>query len=269
MCPRLAQVRATGHFSDSPDSSMKTMVRPSRRAFFEPGPGLALPPQDRLLVALHGALVGLLRREAQVAQQLPAAGLAVRDAELALDHRAHPLDRPQLGGKARLQRTGHEQPRQRLALRGVQPLGPAQRLGLEPAHRAVGLGQLPRPHADGLPRDTQLARHLGLRHLALEHARAGDAPRFDGLQIPLRSHARTPADVLPVQRTRVPCGCQPFIGFSIDGLAASDRWRALPCAARVAQIPLRIVRYRIVTMPSARGSAFVAARAVPSGRSTD
>ena len=34
VCPRSAQVRVTGHFSENPDSSMKTIVLPSVLDFF-------------------------------------------------------------------------------------------------------------------------------------------------------------------------------------------------------------------------------------------
>jgi hypothetical protein len=72
-----------------------------------------------LLIALQGALLGLLRRKPKASQQQPAAADAVRHAKLALHQLAHPLDGPQLRRETGLQRTIEQRGSQGIALRLV------------------------------------------------------------------------------------------------------------------------------------------------------
>ena len=74
---------------------MKTSVRPSIRAFFDPPPGLALPAADRLFVALPSFTDGTLRAPVQRLQDLPDVAFVVVDAELVSDQTSHPRAGPQ------------------------------------------------------------------------------------------------------------------------------------------------------------------------------
>src|ERR1017187_10806712 len=49
--PRSAQVRVTGHFPESPDSSVKTIVQPSRMGFFWRRPGHSITVPQLLYLA--------------------------------------------------------------------------------------------------------------------------------------------------------------------------------------------------------------------------
>jgi hypothetical protein len=129
-------------------------------------------------------------------QQLPASGIAVRHAKLAFDYGSHSLDCPQLVREARLQRALEQQRREFGALLRVQPGWSTQSLGFELAYRTIDLAELARPHTDRLSRHTQPSRHFGLRHFALEQARALDTPRLDCLQVPLHRHAVSSTDCL-------------------------------------------------------------------------
>lgn len=62
VCPLGAQVRTRVGRSLNPDSSMRTTVRPSRRAFFEQGPAFGLPLGDGGLVALQRLSIPMPRR---------------------------------------------------------------------------------------------------------------------------------------------------------------------------------------------------------------
>ena len=129
--PLGAQVRTRVGRSLRPDSSMKTISRPWRLAFFERRPGLALPDLHGVLVALDGAALGLLDRETQAAEDAPDVRLAELDAVLPLDEYAHALERPQLGAEAMLGRALQQRSAQRLQLLIVQTRWPAS-----PGHRS-------------------------------------------------------------------------------------------------------------------------------------
>src|SRR5580658_4637220 len=100
VCPLGAQVRTLVGRSLMPDSSTKTISRPSRRAFFKGRPGAALPVAHGILVALDGPLLGLLRAKAQRAQDAPNLRLAKANAVHAFDDRAHTLESPQFSAKS-------------------------------------------------------------------------------------------------------------------------------------------------------------------------
>lgn len=76
---------------------MKTITRPWRRAFFERWPSLSLPLLHGTVVTLDSPTLGLLRREAQIAQKTPDLCLPELDTVQPLDEHAHPLERPQVG----------------------------------------------------------------------------------------------------------------------------------------------------------------------------
>lgn len=118
--PLGAQVRTRVGRSLRPDSSMKTINRPSRLAFFERGPGLVLPRLHGILVALDGATLGLLHREPQAAEDAPDLRLPELDPVQALDENAHTLERPQLGAEAVLRRAPQQRTSQCLQLLVVQ-----------------------------------------------------------------------------------------------------------------------------------------------------
>ena len=63
----------------------KTISWPSRWAFFKGLPGSPFPGTHRIIIALDGALLGLLRAEAQRTQDAP-------DLRLAKAHALHPFD---------------------------------------------------------------------------------------------------------------------------------------------------------------------------------
>ena len=100
--PRRLQVRTTLGRSDRPDSSMKTIVRPS------------------LLVALGSALFRLLAGKAQPAQQMPQVPAAVLHAEALRNQLADVRQRPKLRGISAAQSSGHQQFAQLALLFAVQ-----------------------------------------------------------------------------------------------------------------------------------------------------
>jgi hypothetical protein len=172
------------------------MVRPSRLAIFWRRPALGLPLQDRLLVALRGPTHRALRGEPQIAQQRPHVRDAEGVAELALDQRGHPRQRPELGGKP----VGHRALQQPLGEPGtillVEHTRPAQRT---PPPRLRIFGQHARPGHRGLPSHLARTRNLGLRDPAREHAHAAPPPDLEFLEIapvPFRRHESPPSHPL-------------------------------------------------------------------------
>ena len=143
-----------------PDSSTKTISLPSRWAFFKGWPGAAFPASHDILIALDGALVGLLRAKAQRAQDAPDLRLAEFDAVQPLDNHTDALERPQLGTKSVfgwLLQDGAAQ---------VFKLGLIESGRATPRwHRAQRVNStfieqcLPRVH--GLPRDTHVECNFG------------------------------------------------------------------------------------------------------------
>src|SRR3712207_4796107 len=88
---------------------------------------LSLELRNLLLVALAGFGHGLLRRPAQRAQEPGNVLRVVRDAELALDQRGHPLTGPAFADGAVRLRPCREQREQPLLLHGSE-FGPLARL---------------------------------------------------------------------------------------------------------------------------------------------
>jgi len=92
VCPRGASVRTTPGKRETPDSSTQAMTRPSSAAsFFEGRPALPVPPLDRRLVALRGPLAGLLRAQAERADEAADVRRVVPDAAGAVDDRRNPV----------------------------------------------------------------------------------------------------------------------------------------------------------------------------------
>jgi hypothetical protein len=100
VCPTGAQVRTRVGRSDSPDSSTKTIKRPSRSAFFKRRPSAPFPGADRLFVSFQGALFGLLAGKPQLSQQTPHVHFAVAHTKQTLDNLLYALERPEFGAKA-------------------------------------------------------------------------------------------------------------------------------------------------------------------------
>jgi len=100
LSPFTAQVRTRVGRCENPDSSMKTISRPSLRAFFEPWPGALLPVHDRHLVAFQRTALRLLAGKTHLPEQAPDMHFAVPNPELALDEHAYSLECPQRRAKA-------------------------------------------------------------------------------------------------------------------------------------------------------------------------
>ena len=140
---------------------MKTSVRRSQKAFFNPRPRDLLPLADRLLVAFQRPPARTLAGPVELAQKAPDMVLVVSHPGPVLDEVAHPTRGPQPAGKS--ERLGPALERAlEVAQLGRAELGwPAGALGLaQPAH--PGLLKLPRPAADRLPVYSHPPRHLGL-----------------------------------------------------------------------------------------------------------
>src|SRR6516225_6584593 len=108
VCPLGAQLRTRCGRSETPDSSMKTMIRPSRAAFFKRRPALGLPLPDRGFIALCGAPARPLAGEPQPPEQPPHAGLAISLASERLDQLANPSQGPQVTAVSLRQRASLE-----------------------------------------------------------------------------------------------------------------------------------------------------------------
>src|SRR5260370_7285561 len=140
---------------------MKTSVRRSQRAFFNPRPRDSLPLPDRLLVALERFAGGTLAAPVELAQNAPDMVLVVARPGPVLDESAHPARGPQPAGEA--ERLGPALERAlEVAQLGRAELGwPASALGLaQPAHSR--LLKLLRPAAARLPMHAHPSCHLGL-----------------------------------------------------------------------------------------------------------
>ena len=84
-----------------PDSSTKIINPPSRRAFFfKRRPTASLPSAHCILIPLDSALLGLLRAEAQRAQDAPDLRLAKANAGKSVNDDADAFECPKLGAKA-------------------------------------------------------------------------------------------------------------------------------------------------------------------------
>src|SRR5215813_13030303 len=93
--PRGDQVRTRCGRWLIPLSSMKMIVRPSWRAFFDGGPAHAPPPADLFLVSLAGSSYRPLATPAQIEENLPDMAAMISDAELVLNQVRHPRTSPQ------------------------------------------------------------------------------------------------------------------------------------------------------------------------------
>ena len=114
--PDGAQVRLRTGWSMKPLSSTKTMLRPSRRAFFYMRPALSTPALDGFVVALASAALGLLAAPAQARQEPPHMTGVIPYAKLLLDHFGHAFQRPELRGVSGGRRTALKQCQQSPAL---------------------------------------------------------------------------------------------------------------------------------------------------------
>jgi hypothetical protein len=74
---------------------MKTIVRPSLRAFFNGRPAILLPIFDGGLVSFHGSPHRQLRAPVQLPEDLPHMAAMVVDSELMVDGMRHPGAGPQ------------------------------------------------------------------------------------------------------------------------------------------------------------------------------
>jgi hypothetical protein len=79
---------------------MKTIVRPSRRAFFYPGPVLRGPLGNRLLVAFTGTTLGLLGTPAEAAHKVPDTRGTIGDAKVPFNNRRDTRQRPEFIAEA-------------------------------------------------------------------------------------------------------------------------------------------------------------------------
>ena len=166
---------------------MKTISRPSRRAFFKPRPRTALPLAHALFVALDRAFLGLLRTEAQSPQNPPDLRLAELHAVQPLDNDTDALERPQIGAKAVLggllqNGAAHLVKLARVELGWPTPTG----------HRTQSFDaafiQQPLPCVHRLARDAHRQRHFG-GTLAREQHASGAQPLLRCFVQPLLHHA--------------------------------------------------------------------------------
>jgi hypothetical protein len=95
-----AQVRRTVGWRMQPVWSIKTMVRPSRRAFFYAWPVLTWPLGNRLLVAFTGTTLGFLGAPAQATQEMPDARGTIGDATVSCNDRREAGQGPERMAKA-------------------------------------------------------------------------------------------------------------------------------------------------------------------------
>lgn len=79
---------------------MKTRVRPSRWAFFYPGPVGSPPVGNGLFIAFAGASLGLLRTPPQTAHEMPDARQTIGPAEVAFNDGGNARQRPEFIAKA-------------------------------------------------------------------------------------------------------------------------------------------------------------------------
>ena len=145
---------------------MKTMVRPSRWAFFERRPRVPLPAGDLGLVALDGLLLRLLVGEAHAPKQVPQMAGAVLDPEALGDELA-----------------------QCALLFSIQLAGPSQVTALEIFPAAFYKPLFPTSHR--LPRPPQLPCHFRFRQHACKKLRPFQPTFLQRLEIPLLLHPCT------------------------------------------------------------------------------
>lgn len=183
VCPRGAHVRHRCGRSLSPLSSMKTIVRPWRAAFFYLGPAHLLPVRNGLLIVLPRLAHRPLAAPPQAPEHAPHVPRMVPDPEPALDHLRHPLQRPERGPVSR-----RPWPRSEQALQPPQLCRRQLRFPSRPPRvleaRPPLVGQLLLPAIHRLAVHPQLAGDLGLRAAAREQPHGRQAPLLQRLEIP-------------------------------------------------------------------------------------
>lgn len=158
-----------------PDSSTKTIKRPSRWAFFKRRPSAALPTAHSILVSLNGAFLGLLRAKAHRPQDAPDLRLAKAHAVQAFNEYAHALERPQFRTKSMLSWLLQQRCAQRRHLLLIE-------LGWAPPLRHAAQGVDAAFIEQFLPRVHGLARHPHRqRHFRAPFARQQQSPCLDPL----------------------------------------------------------------------------------------
>lgn len=92
--PLGAQVRLTFGMSKKPLSSRKIRCAPNRSAFFNLGPGVALPMGNGFFVPLQWTAFRLLATPAKLIQNLPQVARMVVNPKAGFDEFGNPLQRP-------------------------------------------------------------------------------------------------------------------------------------------------------------------------------
>jgi hypothetical protein len=150
-----------------PDSSIKTISRPSLWAFFKGRPLAAFPAAHNILVALNGPFFGLLRGKAKRAQDAPDLGLAEMHAMHALDNDTDSFECPQLSAKAVLGWILQNGTAQFFELRLIESGRTAPQ-----RHCAQGINsallEKRFPCVYGLPRHAHIQRNFSWRHALLQ-----------------------------------------------------------------------------------------------------
>src|SRR5262245_39270141 len=90
-----AQVRRTVGWSMKPLCTMKTLVRRSRQAFFEPGPHGRRPLSNGHFVAFAAASSRLLWAPLAAPEQAPEARGTIGNAKMVFNEGHHPLESPE------------------------------------------------------------------------------------------------------------------------------------------------------------------------------
>jgi len=162
---------------------MKTIVRPSLRAFFNGRPSLLLPLGDGFLVPFDGTTHGPLATEAERAEQLPDMARMIADAELGLDHLGHAGASPQRRRVAKRLRACYQHGLQLSELAGIQ-LGQAAGAARLAQGGLAAFAVLPHPAAHRLAGDLQLSGDLSLSNALAEQAQGFHAAALEGVEVP-------------------------------------------------------------------------------------
>lgn len=166
---------------------MKTMLRPSRRAFFYMRPPSPTPALNSFLIAFSGSLLGFLATPVQPAQDSPNMTGVVGDAIRLLDHLRDASQRPQFGIVSSGQRTALKQSDDLRLLRGRQFRRPSRgraRAQSPQTFRLVG----PRPTVNRTHRSTQGLRDRGQVLTCLEQLDSTAPACLQLLRSSTRSH---------------------------------------------------------------------------------
>jgi hypothetical protein len=180
--PRRDQVRQRCGRWLTPLSSMKMIVRPSRRAFFKGRPAHPAPAPDLLLVSLPRPAGGPLGAPPQPDQDLPDVARVILNPELVLDQMGHPGTGPQRSLISPVLRSPEQQLLQTEQI-------PLPQLGLPPSPPGLLQGRFPalaeglHPPTHGLPSHPKASGHLG-QIQPLPHQPQGlEAALFQGREI--------------------------------------------------------------------------------------